>query len=209
MHEGAAQRGSEDRPARGESAGRAGRKRAEDSAAADDAEPVRRETRRELLARLRRAAKSGSSAGAGVGGVGVPLHTMLLAICAAGEVRKEMLFALAERPRDVGTLARDMDLDQPRVSQHLSQLRKAGLVSSLCEGGRKVYSVPPHPTPPHPTGGRRPGSRAALPKACLGDDVAGGIGGGGRAGLESGREWNLGIGQVSFYPLSPRHDGVS
>lgn len=60
---------------------------------------------------------------------------MLLAICAAGEVRKEMLFALAQRPRDVGTLARDMDLDQPRVSQHLSQLRKAGLVSCVCERG--------------------------------------------------------------------------
>ncbi|MBX3403605.1 MAG: winged helix-turn-helix transcriptional regulator [Phycisphaeraceae bacterium] len=113
----------------------------DDLRAQDDDGPSRRVGRRELLARLRRAAKSGSSGGAGVGGGGVPLHTMLLAICAAGEVRKEMLFALAQRPRDVGTLARDMDLDQPRVSQHLSQLRKAGLVSSLCEGGRKVYSV--------------------------------------------------------------------
>ena len=106
---------------------------------AQDADcPSRRVSQREVQARLRQEDRSASDATAR------PLHAMLLAISAAGEVRKEMLFALAQRPRDVGTLARDMDLDQPRVSQHLAQLRKVGLVSCVCEGGRRVYSVGRH-----------------------------------------------------------------
>jgi DNA-binding transcriptional ArsR family regulator len=54
-----------------------------------------------------------------------------------------VLERLAERPRSVGELARELPVSRPAVSQHLAVLRRAGLVLDHREGTRRVYRVDP------------------------------------------------------------------
>lgn len=57
--------------------------------------------------------------------------------------RRELLELLRERPRAVGELAARMPISQPAVSQHLSVLRGAGLVTVRQEGRRRIYTLRP------------------------------------------------------------------
>jgi DNA-binding transcriptional ArsR family regulator len=55
-----------------------------------------------------------------------------------------MIFAqLAERPRPVGELARELPVSRPAVSQHLRVLKEAGLVIDQPAGNRRIYRVDP------------------------------------------------------------------
>ncbi|MFN8131985.1 MAG: metalloregulator ArsR/SmtB family transcription factor [Solirubrobacteraceae bacterium] len=57
--------------------------------------------------------------------------------------RREILRLVAERPRSVGDLARDVPVSRPAVSRHLRLLREAGLVAAEAAGTRRVYRVDP------------------------------------------------------------------
>jgi DNA-binding transcriptional ArsR family regulator len=50
---------------------------------------------------------------------------------------------LAERPSDVGELARQLPITRQAVSQHLQVLKVAGLVSAQPVGTRRVYRLNP------------------------------------------------------------------
>ncbi len=52
-----------------------------------------------------------------------------------------MLYALAERPRNVGDLAAELSLAQPAVSRHLKLLRERGLVRAVRQGANVEYSL--------------------------------------------------------------------
>ena len=57
--------------------------------------------------------------------------------------RRAILERLAERPRAVGELARELPVSRPAVSQHLKVLKEAGLVVDTAAGARRVYRVDP------------------------------------------------------------------
>jgi DNA-binding transcriptional ArsR family regulator len=48
---------------------------------------------------------------------------------------------VAQRPRPVGEIARDLPVSRPAVSQHLRVLKHAGLVSDHRDGNRRIYAV--------------------------------------------------------------------
>ena len=50
---------------------------------------------------------------------------------------------LAERPRAVGELARELPVSRPAVSQHLKVLKEAGLVIDRPAGARRIYQLDP------------------------------------------------------------------
>jgi len=50
---------------------------------------------------------------------------------------------LAERPRAVGELARELPISRPAVSQHLRVLKEARLVTERPEGTRRIYRLDP------------------------------------------------------------------
>jgi DNA-binding transcriptional ArsR family regulator len=50
---------------------------------------------------------------------------------------------LAERPRAVGDLARELPVSRPAVSQHLKVLKNAGLVIDRPAGARRIYQLDP------------------------------------------------------------------
>jgi DNA-binding transcriptional ArsR family regulator len=50
---------------------------------------------------------------------------------------------LAERPRPVGELARELPISRPAVSQHLKVLKNAGLVIDRAVGNRRIYQLHP------------------------------------------------------------------
>ena len=50
---------------------------------------------------------------------------------------------LAERPRAVGELARELPVSRPAVSQHLRVLKDAGLVVDRPAGPRRIYQLDP------------------------------------------------------------------
>jgi DNA-binding transcriptional ArsR family regulator len=63
---------------------------------------------------------------------------------ALGDATRRTIFAhLAERPRPVGELARELPISRPAVSQHLRVLKEAGLVIDRPIGNRRVYRVDP------------------------------------------------------------------
>ena len=63
---------------------------------------------------------------------------------ALGDPTRRAIFErLAERPRAVGELARDLPVSRPAVSQHLKVLKDAGLVGDRSEGARRVYYIDP------------------------------------------------------------------
>jgi DNA-binding transcriptional ArsR family regulator len=66
------------------------------------------------------------------------------ALSALGDPTRRTIFErLAEQPRAVGELARELPVSRPAVSQHLKVLKDAGLVVDTAVGTRRVYRVDP------------------------------------------------------------------
>jgi DNA-binding transcriptional ArsR family regulator len=67
----------------------------------------------------------------------------------ADPVRRRILELLAQGERTSGSvvevIAREFEISQPAVSQHLRVLRENGFVSVRSEGPRRLYSVQPEP----------------------------------------------------------------
>jgi DNA-binding transcriptional ArsR family regulator len=61
----------------------------------------------------------------------------------ADPTRREIFERLADRPRAVGELARQLPVSRPAVSQHLKVLKDAGLVIDRRAGNRRVYRLDP------------------------------------------------------------------
>jgi DNA-binding transcriptional ArsR family regulator len=57
--------------------------------------------------------------------------------------RRQIVERLAERPRTVAELTRELPISQPAISQHLKVLRDADLVTYTAAGTRHVYQVRP------------------------------------------------------------------
>ena len=57
--------------------------------------------------------------------------------------RREIFERLADRPRAVGELARQLPVSRPAVSQHLKVLKEAGLVIDRRAGNRRIYQLDP------------------------------------------------------------------
>jgi len=57
--------------------------------------------------------------------------------------RRDIFARIAERPRAVGELARELPVSRPAVSQHLKVLKEAGLVMDRSEGNRRIYHADP------------------------------------------------------------------
>src|SRR5215216_5513167 len=57
--------------------------------------------------------------------------------------RRASFERLAERPRAVGELARELPVSRPAVSQHLKVLKDAGLVIDRPAGTRRIYQLDP------------------------------------------------------------------
>jgi DNA-binding transcriptional ArsR family regulator len=57
--------------------------------------------------------------------------------------RLAILERLADRPRAVVELARELPVSRPAVSQHLRVLKDAGLVIDRAVGNRRIYRVDP------------------------------------------------------------------
>ena len=57
--------------------------------------------------------------------------------------RRAIVASLAERPRAVGELARELPISRPAVSQALKVLKVAGLVTERAAGTRRIYRLEP------------------------------------------------------------------
>lgn len=57
--------------------------------------------------------------------------------------RRALFERLADGPRSVGDLARDLPVSRPAVSQHLRVLKDAGLVRDRQVGTRRLYRLDP------------------------------------------------------------------
>lgn len=65
-------------------------------------------------------------------------------LSALGDPTRRLIFErLADGPRAVGELARDLPVSRPAVSQHLKVLKEAGLVVDRQVGNRRLYQVNP------------------------------------------------------------------
>ncbi len=63
---------------------------------------------------------------------------------ALGDPTRRAIFErLADRPRAVGELARELPVSRPAVSQHLKVLKDAGLVVDERAGNRRIYRLDP------------------------------------------------------------------
>jgi DNA-binding transcriptional ArsR family regulator len=63
---------------------------------------------------------------------------------ALGDPTRRAIFErLARGPTAVGELAAELPVSRPAVSQHLKILKRAGLVSDMRDGSRRLYSVDP------------------------------------------------------------------
>ena len=63
---------------------------------------------------------------------------------ALGDPTRRAIFEhLAEGPRAVGELARELPVSRPAVSQHLKVLKEAGMVVDRPVGNRRVYQLNP------------------------------------------------------------------
>jgi DNA-binding transcriptional ArsR family regulator len=61
----------------------------------------------------------------------------------ANPTRRALLEALRRGPQNVGALQAKVSVSQPAVSQHLKQLKAAGLVRDKVQGATRVYSLDP------------------------------------------------------------------
>jgi len=57
--------------------------------------------------------------------------------------RRAIFELLADRPRPVGMLARELPVSRPAVSQHLRVLKDARLVTDRQDGTRRIYQLDP------------------------------------------------------------------
>jgi DNA-binding transcriptional ArsR family regulator len=65
-------------------------------------------------------------------------------LTALGDPTRRAIFErLAEGPRAVGELARELPVSRPAVSQHLRVLKDAGLVVDRPAGNRRLYQLDP------------------------------------------------------------------
>jgi DNA-binding transcriptional ArsR family regulator len=65
-------------------------------------------------------------------------------LTALGDPTRRVIFErLADRPRAVGELARELPVSRPAVSQHLRVLKDAGLVIDRPVGARRIYELDP------------------------------------------------------------------
>jgi DNA-binding transcriptional ArsR family regulator len=65
-------------------------------------------------------------------------------LAALGDPTRRAIFEhLAERPRAVGELARELPVSRPAVSQHLKVLKDARLVIDRPAGNRRIYQLDP------------------------------------------------------------------
>lgn len=55
--------------------------------------------------------------------------------------RLQILYALAEQPRNVTSLAESLSVPQPTISRHLAVLRQRGMVTCYRDGPSVIYSV--------------------------------------------------------------------
>ena len=63
---------------------------------------------------------------------------------ALGDPTRRAIFErIADRPRPVGELARELPVSRPAVSQHQKVLKEAGLVIDSRAGNRRIYHVDP------------------------------------------------------------------
>jgi DNA-binding transcriptional ArsR family regulator len=63
---------------------------------------------------------------------------------ALGDPTRRAIFELlADRPRAVGELARELPVSRPAVSQHLRVLKDAALVADRPAGSRRIYHINP------------------------------------------------------------------
>src|SRR5213082_3090958 len=63
---------------------------------------------------------------------------------ALGDPTRRAIFErLADRPRAVGELARELPVSRPAVSQHLKVLKDARLVIDRPVGNRRIYELDP------------------------------------------------------------------
>jgi DNA-binding transcriptional ArsR family regulator len=61
----------------------------------------------------------------------------------ADPTRRAIFERLADGPRAVGELARELPVSRPAVSQHLKVLKEAGLVIDHAAGTRRLYQLDP------------------------------------------------------------------
>src|SRR5438067_3971473 len=61
----------------------------------------------------------------------------------AGPRRREILRLVWDRERAAGEIAAHFDVTRPAISQHLSVLREADLVTERREGTRRLYRARP------------------------------------------------------------------
>lgn len=61
----------------------------------------------------------------------------------ADPTRRAIFERLGDGPRSVGALARDLPISRPAVSQHLRQLKEAGLVTDQADGTKRIYRIDP------------------------------------------------------------------
>jgi DNA-binding transcriptional ArsR family regulator len=59
----------------------------------------------------------------------------------ADPTRRAIFERIADRPRPVGELARELPVSRPAVSQHLKVLKEAGLVTDRADGNRRIYQL--------------------------------------------------------------------
>ena len=59
----------------------------------------------------------------------------------ADPTRIMLLYALAEKSKNVGELAAELNMSQPNISRHLKVLRERGMVNSARDGANVVYSL--------------------------------------------------------------------
>ena len=63
---------------------------------------------------------------------------------ALGDPTRRAIFELlADGPRPVGEIAREVPVTRPAVSQHLRVLKEAGLVTDRQNGTRRIYQLNP------------------------------------------------------------------
>src|SRR3954466_15565884 len=61
----------------------------------------------------------------------------------ADPTRRAVFERIAEQPRTVGTLAADLPVSRPAVSQHLKVLKDAGLVVDAPRGTARIHRIGP------------------------------------------------------------------
>jgi DNA-binding transcriptional ArsR family regulator len=64
-------------------------------------------------------------------------------VALADPTRRTIFERLGDGPRSVGAIARGLPISRPAVSQHLKQLKEAGLVTDHADGTRRIYRIDP------------------------------------------------------------------